>query len=584
MKLKEQIAAYLNKPDTDYAIMLSGEWGCGKTYFIENLEKESGRTYIYYSLNGVTKTSEIINSIYLELFSTGKFKGAFEQGRKIASVIGEFIKEKNEMAKLAMNIGSSVADNCFDFVVRKELKEKSNNIVVILDDLERISDSLDITDLLGTIHTKLTLNGVKVIYVSAEDEIKDSDKKKFDKEKEKYIQRTLSFITEKNEVINSFLDDYGINTQDFMENMCKVFDEQQINLRTVKFCLECYNDISVFCKTLPSDEFDTPESLFFTICQIGKFYKKGHTNKELTKQELDSYYVKTYLKNNSDRQQSDYENFAANYGSVLIKESFIFDLIFDGTLSEENIKFYLRKPKVNQDPLYALTYVLDMETSELIENLNKVIQNLKMKKYSIMQYKMLRDNFLPSVKKVNLDTKNLVINMISESIFAEQNKDELEKMFEHWLEDSFSRIKNAENDFEQQLLERFNNYYERIESSKAEDFYQFVINCNRKIYDYKFDYTIFSSLVKRGYIELILSLPNKSVRYFTYFIHSSICCLQNACDFYTDEIPALEKIKTQCDEKQEQIDKADVLKIAAVNNLRRTIESAIKQIEKEYDN
>ena len=78
--------------------------------------------------------------------------------------------------------------------------------------------------------------------------------------------------------------------------------QQQINLRTVKFCLECYNDIRLFCNSLSQDEYNTPESLFFTICQVGKFYRDGHTDKELTKQELNSYFIKTHLTNNCNRQ------------------------------------------------------------------------------------------------------------------------------------------------------------------------------------------------------------------------------------------------------------------------------------------
>ncbi|MCR5766299.1 MAG: hypothetical protein K6G09_10045 [Treponema sp.] len=259
-------------------------------------------------------------------------------------------------------------------------------------------------------------------------------------------------------------------------------------------------------------------------------------------------------------------------------------LIFDGILSEEPLKFYLRKPNFNQDPLYALTNVIYMETSELKETLNQVSQNLKSEKYSIREYRLLKDNFLQNVVKVDLDTKESALNMISKSIFAERNKNELEKMFDYWLEDSFSRIKNPENDFEQHLLERFNIYCEKKESVKAEDFYKCLINCDRKISEYKCDYTIFTSLVKRGYIKQILSLPNKSVRYFSYFIYSEICRLSNAYDFYTSELPALEQIKTQCDEKENHIDKSDVLKIETIKDLKITLANAIKQITQTGDN
>ena len=32
----KSIEDYINTPITDYAIMISGEWGIGKTYFLKN--------------------------------------------------------------------------------------------------------------------------------------------------------------------------------------------------------------------------------------------------------------------------------------------------------------------------------------------------------------------------------------------------------------------------------------------------------------------------------------------------------------------------------------------------------------------
>ena len=42
--MNEQISQYLNNymtnPDPQYAVMLKGKWGCGKTFFISNWIKE----------------------------------------------------------------------------------------------------------------------------------------------------------------------------------------------------------------------------------------------------------------------------------------------------------------------------------------------------------------------------------------------------------------------------------------------------------------------------------------------------------------------------------------------------------------
>ena len=31
--MNEQVDSYLEKKNTDYALLINGEWGCGKTYY-----------------------------------------------------------------------------------------------------------------------------------------------------------------------------------------------------------------------------------------------------------------------------------------------------------------------------------------------------------------------------------------------------------------------------------------------------------------------------------------------------------------------------------------------------------------------
>lgn len=38
--IEKAVKAYIKNPNTNYAIMIDGEWGCGKTYFFENSIKK----------------------------------------------------------------------------------------------------------------------------------------------------------------------------------------------------------------------------------------------------------------------------------------------------------------------------------------------------------------------------------------------------------------------------------------------------------------------------------------------------------------------------------------------------------------
>ena len=73
--LVESILDYVRADYTDYAIMINGEWGSGKTYFwnhkvrnkIESL-KINGKRYttIYMSLYGISNLEEISKKIFIE--------------------------------------------------------------------------------------------------------------------------------------------------------------------------------------------------------------------------------------------------------------------------------------------------------------------------------------------------------------------------------------------------------------------------------------------------------------------------------------------------------------------------------------
>ena len=73
--LVESILDYVRSDYTDYAIMINGEWGSGKTYFWNNQIKKkidtlnlNGKRYttIYMSLYGISNLEEISKKIFME--------------------------------------------------------------------------------------------------------------------------------------------------------------------------------------------------------------------------------------------------------------------------------------------------------------------------------------------------------------------------------------------------------------------------------------------------------------------------------------------------------------------------------------
>lgn len=71
-ELNKYIKHYLEKDKTHTAVMLTGEWGSGKTYYVENvlapfLQEDGKNRCVVISLYGLETISDISKSIYMEL-------------------------------------------------------------------------------------------------------------------------------------------------------------------------------------------------------------------------------------------------------------------------------------------------------------------------------------------------------------------------------------------------------------------------------------------------------------------------------------------------------------------------------------
>lgn len=171
-ELIESICDYVRKPYTDYAIMLNGEWGSGKTYFWNNklrsrLEaiRVGDKTYktIYMSLYGINSLEEISKKIFIEtnpaINKTLKKIADTREG----NVIPEYVKTGLDMANL---FGSSTFNSDkVDFSKVFSVDDK----ILCFDDLERAN--VDVIDILGYINNFVEHDGIKTILICNEKEL-----------------------------------------------------------------------------------------------------------------------------------------------------------------------------------------------------------------------------------------------------------------------------------------------------------------------------------------------------------------------------------------------------------------------------
>ncbi|WP_072732071.1 P-loop NTPase fold protein [Paenibacillus sp. NAIST15-1] len=173
--LVETILDYVKKDDTNYALMINGKWGSGKTFFWQNKVKgkieeiaigEDTLKTIYISLYGITNVDEISKKICYEVYSTSlkknkKLKGLME------SKMGNALPE---LGKMILSVGKSLGiDPIGETNVDWSKLFSFKNKVLCFDDLERAN--ISITEILGYINNFVEHDGVKTIIICHEEEI-----------------------------------------------------------------------------------------------------------------------------------------------------------------------------------------------------------------------------------------------------------------------------------------------------------------------------------------------------------------------------------------------------------------------------
>ncbi len=169
--LVESILDYIRSDYTDYAVMINGEWGSGKTHFwnnkirkkIESMQLNGKRyTTIYMSLYGISNLEEISKKIFIETTqlmdkNLRRFMDANGQ-----STIPEYAKTGIDMANFFGVTQNGDKVDYSDFF-------STDDKVLCFDDLERAN--VDVIDILGYINNFVEHDHIKTIIICNEKEL-----------------------------------------------------------------------------------------------------------------------------------------------------------------------------------------------------------------------------------------------------------------------------------------------------------------------------------------------------------------------------------------------------------------------------
>lgn len=169
----EIVLQYL-KIETNYAVIINGQYGVGKTHFYKNelvpkikeisLAKDEQKKYtpIHISLFGFKSLEEIQTAIFVELFPILKSKGL-----KLAAGIGKSIIRGIAQINQAGDIDKYIGD------INQDAGDwlKYDELVICFDDLDRKSESLDLRDIFGFINSLVENQGAKILIIANEEQL-----------------------------------------------------------------------------------------------------------------------------------------------------------------------------------------------------------------------------------------------------------------------------------------------------------------------------------------------------------------------------------------------------------------------------
>ena len=443
-----------------FAVLLKGEWGCGKTWFIkkycekleknkreevsegklshrnilskvkkitsviprkksqrENSDEVKDKAHLYISLNGVASLNDIGAKLVLQLLPSWF-------SSKEMAVIGNFTTEliksqsRFDSGSLIKSIVNSV--------------NKNSQAVLIFDDLERCK--VDISELFGYINEYIEHQQRKVIILANEDKLFETDNYK--DIKEKLIGKTFEIGFDLHGALEDFIEKvenseirniFKENTQ-LIEGIYQTAEYR--NLRSLK---QIILDFERIFRGLPDKAKDKPELLREILKILTAFsieIKRGNllpkdicqlqeAEKHRKEQPRSEYISKVGGTNPSQLSDKERKKFT-HFQEVTDKYDFIKDLVYEfqkpilnllwwqnffdkGIIHENfqelifNSRYFIDDYRHNWEKLYNFYYLNDDELEDLLKKVESEFSNRRF--IDLGEIKKVTDIFLKLSEK-----------------------------------------------------------------------------------------------------------------------------------------------------------------------------------------
>ena len=558
--MNEDIIRFLNRykddPDPQYAVLLDGKWGCGKTFFIKSwldtfqTENEDELTPMYVSLFGVQTVKQINDTINGLLFPFMNSK-VYKIGKTITKMVAS--------AALRFNVdydGDKKNDGTVDFkldplmdLLNDKKEELKGRRILIFDDLERAN--IGVKELYGYINRFVEHNRFKVIVVCNSTEITDIET--FYRFREKVIGRTFEIHSDIDAAINSFANEIPTSyfVQQHISEVKEAFKSTGYsNLRVLRQCIRDFNQIFQGIHIDNGNPYQNKELFHFLIRFVVLYSEMSTSNKDIIANWKQKYAQALAsdrpemleLKRRISAIQQKYQPLEIKYGMDIFRERNDITFIPDFCLKGIDLVGYLNAKLVPterdswdclyqyyemnnedferqyamtesavlngsfrnyQDQLKAISILIELSDLGIKEMNSKVFDTSKAYVEKLIADISSSDSFA--------DIKSNIINLLS-SINQVSDNNELRKKFNSSLNGIFAT----------KLTELEHHYTEILENLSDDNLLELVDSMDKMLPDrsnsYQ-SYPIFKDANPEQIAKRILSLSNASKFHFYRFLN-----------------------------------------------------------------
>ena len=611
-EINSVIEAYRAADNPDYAIMINGGWGCGKTYYVEHELKDMLRKcrgkLLYASMLGVHDYEQIVTQLLLS--SLASTLGVSVEDIRSEYWLGRLLNHLGSTDGLLYKFLHSTISHIWKKRRHKAYQIDKDNTLIVLDDLERALNDEIRTQVLGHLYEDYIRHGYHVVLIG--DETRIDEQSSYFECKEKYVRRSLDITMLSGNLVNDFVIQKCSRIDwlhDAIKDDLSLFITQKdiVNLRVVSMLIDGLIDViahlgnDVAQKHIV-DIFWSLAPLVHAVA-IGLFKPQDLVDNAC----LDclwtvylSYTTKEKRVNLTTGMQKAcvfYDEYCEPFDRRYIYIPSLFEYALKGVIDGERLikeitEILDKKQTPEGETLARLDEYWMSEEADILKNIDKVMTFLEDARYGFSDILKIYACFYFIRSKTYVSEWPYSDDMVERFVHYIHLREKYEpipdraSMFSlqmHRYEDS--QLKGIQVLYNE--IDRF--YEEKLKDSvkdRIDRLFEALKNGDRVLADElvksaEGEWALFAEIDECKKVEDVANLPVAGLCFIEREVRSNILRVSNSADFERHQIPSINRLANYLDGYVERVE-MPLSRRARLRDLTKVLRSAVRHME-EYD-